>query len=117
MIWAAVAHAEDRANPPPPELIWAWRTQRYGPSRGKGWWHEPAGMLARQNAALNVYEAWKKGNRMKWVDFVEQYPDLADVYREVLKLRREDTRREDTRREDTRREDTRCEDKRQRNDD
>lgn len=91
MILAVAAHVEAGA-PPPLELIWYWRTARYGLPYGGGWMEQPAGLLDRISEVGSTYEALREyrqngtqaGQAAKWR---KDHQYLAEIVDRVRKLK------------------------------
>ncbi len=91
LILAAADCAENVDAQPPPELILAWRIERWGAGAvfdGP----IPAKLLARMGAAQNVYNAFMSykagsGNFAKWAELNPQHFALVAEIREMRKQR------------------------------
>ncbi len=71
-MWAVVDYAEGK-GPPPPELIEGFRSREWGLPDPGGRLDQPAGLVAKMDYALNVYETWSAflraeaaGDSIKW---------------------------------------------------
>jgi hypothetical protein len=88
MILAAADAA--KGGPPPPELVWAWRSEKWGLPNGRGWLNEPAGLVDRMSQALSVYsaamlyETRKPGHEGEWA---RSHPEEWKVIQAIGELR------------------------------
>jgi len=59
MIWAAAYCEVKQDVKPPRELIWYWRSEKFGPPFTGGWMEQPAGLVPRMSYLNSVYEAMR----------------------------------------------------------
>ena len=89
LILAAAECAEDKDAPPPPELVLAWRVERWGAgSVFEG--AIPVKLLTRMSVLSNIYNAflsYKAGssNFAKWAEMNPHYFAIVAEIREMRK--------------------------------
>lgn len=93
LILAAADFAENPKHKPPPELTLALQCERWGalPEAG-GLYDQPAGLLDRMSASLNVYQAfdnWKSRKAGHEKDWTDNNPKAWAVIQDVNKLRQD----------------------------
>ena len=89
LILAAAECAEDKDAPPPPELILAWRVQRWGAAAvfdGE----LPAMLLNHMTVALNTYSAFEsyKAGSSDFARWAESNPLQFAIVAEVREMRK-----------------------------
>jgi len=85
------ARAADGDGEPPRELIWYWRTKRFGLPHGRGWLDEPAGLLDRMVYLDTVYQTWRTWRRVKrWGAWAREHPEDWALVQHVMRLLKQD---------------------------
>ncbi len=80
----AVVKAATKKGPPPPELELAWSARSWNalPEPG-GLLDQPAGLLARMQVAINVWDAfslWKSHKAGREREFKDNYPWAWEIF-------------------------------------
>lgn len=81
----------DGEGKPPQELLYAFRTEKWGSPTGSGWLEWEAGLISKMTYCLNVYNSLKAkerwlGEGRSIVDFANENPDMWQIVTAIIKL-------------------------------